>query len=34
MGDFNRKFNRAVWFDVPVVDLDRAVAFCAAVLGT
>ena len=33
MGDFNSKLNRAVWFDVPVADLDRAVAFYAAVLG-
>jgi hypothetical protein len=33
MGDFNSRLNRAVWFDVPVVDLDRAVAFYAAVLG-
>ena len=33
MGDFNSQRNRAVWFDVPVADLDRAVAFYAAVLG-
>ena len=33
MSDFNSRNNRAVWFDVPVVDLDRAAAFYAAVLG-
>ena len=33
MGDWNYKYNRAVWFDVPVVDLDRAQAFYSAVLG-
>jgi predicted enzyme related to lactoylglutathione lyase len=33
MGDFNSKYNRAVWFDIPVVDLDRAAAFYSAVLG-
>ena len=32
MSDFNAKNNRAVWFDVPVVDLDRAVAFYRSVL--
>jgi uncharacterized protein len=32
MGDFNSKHNRAVWFDVPVADLDRAASFYAAVL--
>ncbi|MEX0613585.1 MAG: VOC family protein [Pirellulales bacterium] len=33
MGDFNSQYNRAVWFDIPVADLDRAIAFYAAVLG-
>ena len=33
MGDFNSKFNRAVWFDIPVADLNRAAAFYSAVLG-
>ena len=33
MGEMNYKLNRAVWFDVPVVDLDRAQAFYSAVLG-
>jgi hypothetical protein len=33
MSDFNEKHNRAVWFDIPVADLDRAAAFYAAVLG-
>ncbi len=33
MGDFNSKYNRAVWFDIPVADLDRAAAFYTAVLG-
>ena len=33
MSDFNTQHNRAVWFDVPVADLDRARAFYAAVLG-
>ena len=33
MGDWNYKHNRAVWFDVPVADLDRAQAFYSAVLG-
>ncbi len=33
MGDFNAKHNRAVWFDVPVVDLERARTFYAGVLG-
>ncbi len=32
MGDFNSEKNRAVWFDIPVVDLDRAIVFYAAVL--
>ncbi len=33
MGDLNSQINRAVWFDIPVADLDRARAFYAAVLG-
>lgn len=33
MGDFNSKYNRAVWFDIPVSDLDRAASFYKAVLG-
>ena len=33
MKDFNSQRNRAVWFDVPVADLDRAAAFYSAVLG-
>lgn len=32
MADMNAK-NRAVWFDIPVADLDRAIRFYAAVLG-
>jgi predicted enzyme related to lactoylglutathione lyase len=33
MGDFNSKYNRAVWFDIPVANLDRAAKFYAEVLG-
>jgi predicted enzyme related to lactoylglutathione lyase len=33
MSDMNSKHNRAVWFDIPVADLDRANKFYAAVLG-
>lgn len=33
MSDFNSQHNRAVWFDIPVADLDRSAAFYAAVLG-
>lgn len=33
MSDFNSQNNLAVWFDIPVADLDRAAAFYAAVLG-
>ncbi len=33
MSDWNRDQNRAVWFDIPVVDLQRAVAFYSATLG-
>jgi uncharacterized protein len=32
MSDFNAKNNRAVWFDIPVKDLDRAKDFYEAVL--
>ena len=33
MSDFNSQHNRAVWFDIPVADLERAAKFYAAVLG-
>lgn len=33
MSDFNSTHNRAVWFDIPVADLDRASAFYSGVLG-
>ncbi len=33
MGDFNSERNRAVWFDIPVADLDRAAKFYRSVLG-
>src|SRR3954465_3097118 len=33
MSDNNQQNNRAVWFDIPVADLDRAVNFYRAVLG-
>jgi predicted enzyme related to lactoylglutathione lyase len=33
MSDFNSANNRAVWFDIPVADLDRAAGFYRAVLG-
>ena len=33
MGDWNYQHNRAVWFDIPVADLDRAQVFYSAVLG-
>jgi uncharacterized protein len=33
MSDLNSLHNRVVWFDVPVVDLDRATAFYAAMLA-
>lgn len=33
MGDFNAKYNRIVWLDIPVADLDRACGFYSAVLG-
>jgi uncharacterized protein len=32
MSDFNQLHNRAVWFDIPVANLDRAAAFYRAVL--
>lgn len=32
MSDFNSTHNRAVWFDIPVADLDRAGAFYRSVL--
>ena len=32
MSDFNSMHNRAVWFDIPVAELDRAAAFYRAVL--
>ena len=33
MGNYNALNNRAVWFDIPVADLDRAAAFYRQVLG-
>lgn len=33
MSDWNAEKNRVVWVDIPVVDLERAHAFYAAVLG-
>lgn len=33
MSDFNSQNNRAVWFDIPVADLERAVGFYSAVLA-
>ena len=33
MSAFNSLHNRAVWFDIPVADLDRAAAFYRAVLA-
>lgn len=33
MSDFNSTYNRAVWFDIPVVDLARATSFYAHVLA-
>jgi predicted enzyme related to lactoylglutathione lyase len=33
VSDYNSTHNRAVWFDIPVADLDRAVRFYQAVLG-
>lgn len=33
MSTFNSQYNQAVWFDVPVMDLDRAASFYGAVLN-
>jgi predicted enzyme related to lactoylglutathione lyase len=33
VSDLNSVHNRAVWFDIPVANLDRAAAFYRAVLG-
>lgn len=33
MSDFNQQKNRAVWFDIPVADLDRATTFYTNVLA-
>jgi predicted enzyme related to lactoylglutathione lyase len=33
VSDFNSTHNRAVWFDIPVADLERSAAFYRAVLG-
>lgn len=33
MSDFNSTYNRVVWFDIPVADLDRAAAFYGSVLA-
>jgi uncharacterized protein len=33
MSDYNSQHNRAVWFDIPVIDLERAASFYRAVLG-
>jgi len=33
MSEYNMKHNRAVWFDIPVADLDRSAAFYRDVLG-
>lgn len=33
MSDFNSTHNRAVWVDIPVVDLDRAREFYSSVLA-
>jgi uncharacterized protein len=33
VSDFNSTHNRAVWFDIPVADLDRAARFYRAILG-
>lgn len=32
MSTYNRTHNRTVWIDIPVADLDRAIAFYSAVL--
>ena len=33
MSDLNQQHNRAVWFDIPVADLDRAIEFYKHVLA-
>jgi hypothetical protein len=33
MGHYNSQHNRAVWFDIPVADLERAASFYRAVLA-
>lgn len=33
MGEMNSKINRAVWLDIPVVELERACNFYSTVLG-
>jgi predicted enzyme related to lactoylglutathione lyase len=33
MSEFNSEHNRAVWFDIPVADLERAASFYRAVLA-
>lgn len=33
MSDYNQEHNRAVWFDIPVADLERAAGFYRAVLA-
>ena len=33
MSDFNARHNRAVWFDIPVANLERAASFYRGVLG-
>jgi predicted enzyme related to lactoylglutathione lyase len=33
VSDLNKQINRAVWFDIPVADLDRASAFYENVLA-
>jgi hypothetical protein len=33
MSDYNSQHNRAVWFDIPVADLERAASFYRAVLA-
>jgi predicted enzyme related to lactoylglutathione lyase len=33
VSDYNSTHNRAVWFDIPVADLDRAIRFYRAILG-
>jgi predicted enzyme related to lactoylglutathione lyase len=33
VSDYNSTHNRAVWFDIPVADLDRAIRFYRVVLG-